>query len=218
MRISELSAATDVPVATIKYYIRAGLLPEGRATAPRQADYTEAHAARLKLIRALVGPGGLSVASAAAVLGQLDDPPESAHDFLGAAHHALGTQDPEQDSHPRADALLDELGWEVDPLDHEARFRLEKALDGLEDAGFPVTRELLETYAAAMHSVAAREVQGVPLESPAEALRYVVLGTVLIEPVLLALRRLAQQDVCGRLFARTGPPGPAVEGPGPQAS
>lgn len=160
----------------------------------------------------------LRFARAAAVLGQLDDPPESAHDFLGAAHHALGTQDPDQDSHPRADALLDELGWEVDPLDHEARFRLEKALAGLEDAGFPVTRELLETYGAAMHSVAAREVQGVPLESPAEALRYVVLGTVLIEPVLLALRRLAQQDVSGRLFARTGPPGPAVEGPGPQAS
>ncbi|MGW9405736.1 MerR family transcriptional regulator [Arthrobacter sp. NPDC055585] len=217
MRISELSAATDVPVATIKYYIRAGLLPEGRPTAPRQADYSETHVARLRLIRALLGPGGLSVARAAAVLSQLDDPPESVHDFLGAAHHALGAAQPEQGSHPRADAVLAELGWEVDPADHEARSRLEQALAGLEDAGFPLAPELLQTYAAAMHGVAAREVQGVPLDSPAEALRYVVLGTVLIEPVLLALRRLAQQDVSGRLFARAGSPGPAPDPGAPAA-
>ena len=218
MRISELSAATDVPVATIKYYIRAGLLPEGRPTAPRQADYSETHAARLRLIRALLGPGGLSVARAAAVLTQLDDPPESAHDFLGAAHHALGAAQPAQPTHPRADAVLAELGWEVDPGDHEARSRLEQALTGLEDAGFTLAPELLRTYAAAMHGVAAREVQGVPLDSPAEALRYVVLGTVLIEPVLLALRRLAQQDVSGRLFARVGSPEPAAPDPDLQDS
>lgn len=214
MRISELSAATDVPVATIKYYIRAGLLPEGRPTAPRQADYSETHAARLRLVRALLGPGGLSVAKAAAVLAQLDDPPASAHDFLGAAHHALGSAQPDQESHPRADAVLAELGWEVDPADHEARFRLERALTGLEDAGFAMTPELLRTYAAAMHGVAAREVQSVPLDSPAEALRYVVLGAVLIEPVLLALRRLAQQDVSGRIFSRVGSPETAPADPG----
>ena len=31
MKISELSAATDVPVATLKYYLREGLLPPGEA-------------------------------------------------------------------------------------------------------------------------------------------------------------------------------------------
>ncbi|MER2137440.1 MAG: MerR family transcriptional regulator, partial [Arthrobacter sp.] len=164
MRISELSAATDIPVATIKYYIRAGLLPEGRATAPRQAEYSQTHAARLLLIRALLGPGGLSVARAAAVLAQLDDPPSSAHDFLGAAHHALGSAQPGQENHPRADAVLAELAWEVDPADHEARFRLERALTGLDDAGFDMPPELLRSYAAAMHGIAVREVQGVPLD------------------------------------------------------
>lgn len=68
------------------------------------------------------------------------------------------------------------------------------------------------------HGVASREVHGVPLDSPAEAMRYVVLGTVLIEPVLLALRRLAQQDVSGELFARVGSPGPAAGKPGPRIS
>lgn len=49
-------------------------------------------------------------------------------------------------------------------------------------------------------------------------MRYVVLGTVLIEPVLLALRRLAQQEVSGKLFARVGSPGPAAGKPGPRIS
>ena len=41
-------------------------------------------------------------------------------------------------------------------------------------------------------------VRGVPRDSAAAALRHVVVGTVLIDPVLLALRRLAQEDVSSR--------------------
>ena len=41
MRISELSAQTGVPVPTIKYYLREGLLPEGERSAPTQAAYGE---------------------------------------------------------------------------------------------------------------------------------------------------------------------------------
>ena len=37
MRISELSSVTGVPVPTIKYYIREGLLPRGERTAANQA-------------------------------------------------------------------------------------------------------------------------------------------------------------------------------------
>lgn len=88
MRISELAEQSSVPVATIKYYLRIGLLHDGRLTAPRQAQYDDGHVGRLRLIRALLGPGGLSVAEAGKVLQQLDDPPESAHDLLGIAAHA----------------------------------------------------------------------------------------------------------------------------------
>src|SRR5438093_343383 len=40
MRISELSRRSGVPVATIKYYRREGLLPEGRALSRLGTDYT----------------------------------------------------------------------------------------------------------------------------------------------------------------------------------
>ena len=208
MRISELAAETGVPVATIKFYLRSGLLHDGRLTAPRQAEYDDTHVARLRLVRALLGPGGLSVAAAGKVLEQLDAPPDTLHNLLGTAHRAVGTvPDPEQEQ-PRADALLRGWGWQVDPEDNDARLRLEQALRGLEDAGFEPPAGFLDMYAASMREIASRELQGVPRHAPAEALRYVVLGTVLIEPLLLALRRLAQQDASARMFASPAAPPP----------
>ncbi len=46
MRISELSRRSGVSIPTIKYYLRDGLLPAGRATAANQADYDEDHLRR----------------------------------------------------------------------------------------------------------------------------------------------------------------------------
>ena len=39
MRISELSARSGVSVATIKYYLRERVLPEGERTSATQATY-----------------------------------------------------------------------------------------------------------------------------------------------------------------------------------
>src|SRR5690606_4216279 len=88
MRISELSAQTGVPVPTIKYYLREGLLPEGERGAPTQAAYGEAHVQRLRVIRAL-STAGVSIAGTRRVLDALDDPPEDAHRLLGTAHAAI---------------------------------------------------------------------------------------------------------------------------------
>ena len=66
MRIGELSRRTGVPVPTIKYYVREGLLPAGQLTSPNQASYDDAHERRLRLIRALLDVGGLKVAAIAA--------------------------------------------------------------------------------------------------------------------------------------------------------
>ncbi len=206
MRISELAAQTDISVATIKYYLRSGLLHEGRLTAPRQAEYDAGHVSRLRLIRALLGPGDLSVAAAGKVLEQLDNPPDSAHNLLGAAHHAVGSFPEVEGGHPRANALLEAWGWQIDPEDNDARSRLELALRGLEDAGFEPAEGFLDMYAAAMRDVASRELERVPFDTPADALRYVVLGTVLIEPLLLALRRLAHQDASNRIFSAVPAP------------
>lgn len=77
LAISELSKATGVPLATVKYSLREGLLPAGRATGATQAQYDESHVIRLRLARSLVQVGGLSVAAARDVLAALDTPGQS---------------------------------------------------------------------------------------------------------------------------------------------
>ena len=61
MRISELSRHSGVPVSTIKFYIREGLLPSGVRSQRNQASYDEAHLRRLDLIRSLQEAGGLAL-------------------------------------------------------------------------------------------------------------------------------------------------------------
>jgi AcrR family transcriptional regulator len=57
MRISELSAYTHTPAATIRYYVRQGLLPEPVRTGKTMAYYTEEHLERLIQIQRLKGDG-----------------------------------------------------------------------------------------------------------------------------------------------------------------
>jgi DNA-binding transcriptional MerR regulator len=192
VRISELARQAGVPVATVKYYLREGLLHEGELTSVTQARYDDTHVARLRLVRSLLGPGGLSIARARAVLAALDEPPPDDLDLLGVAAHAVRPA-VELRPHPEVHALMEHWGWTVherDCLDHQV---LADALDALAAAGFESPPGVLDTYAAAMDDVARAEIAHLPTTSPAAAVRYVVLGVVLNEPVLLAMRRLAEQ-------------------------
>jgi DNA-binding transcriptional MerR regulator len=210
VRISELADVSGVPIATIKYYLREKLLPEGERTSATQARYGDEHVRRLRLVRALLGPGGLSVARARGVLAFLDVEHDSVGEVLGAAQHAVTPDAPADVDHTRARALVERWGWTVDPGDGPVLAALEVAVDGLEAAGFDLPAERLDGYARAMHDVADAEIAGVPLESVEAAVQYVVLGTVLVEPLLLALRRLAQQDASWHRFGDLvgGPPHP----------
>lgn len=200
MRISELSRSSAVPVATIKFYLREGLLHEGERTAATQARYDETHLARLGLIRALLGVGGLSIAAAKNVLAELDHPPESMHELLGAVTAQLVPDAADDLDLTEAKALIDKLGWRTD-LDHlDLLPPLAAALSGMRSAGFDLTDRALLGYGRAMHKIAADEVDRVPTESREAAVRYVTLGIVLVEPLLLALRRLAQVDASARRF------------------
>src|SRR5712664_1393717 len=89
MRIAELSRDTGVPVPTIKFYLREGLIPAGERTSPNQMQYDETHVQRLKLVRALVDVGGLSVAGARNVLDGMGSPEISAVAAVGKAQYAM---------------------------------------------------------------------------------------------------------------------------------
>jgi len=196
MRISELAEATDVPVHTLKYYLREGLLMAGEVTSRTTADYGIPHVERVRLVRALIEQGGIGIAGVHAVLAALAAPPRSRHEFLGAAHAALplpGSSDPMT---PEVDDLVHELGWAVEPECPPAR-ALGAAIRSAREGGVPLGHDELLAYAAPMHEVALLDLAKVDevaaVGGPPAALRLVVIGNVLLDPVLIALRRVAQE-------------------------
>jgi DNA-binding transcriptional MerR regulator len=204
VRISQLAAESGVPVATIKFYLREHLLHEGELTSATQAQYDQSHVRRLGLIRALLGPAGLSVAAARELLQHVDHPPDSQMDLLGIAHQAVHRRVPDDLELEPAWELIRRWGWEIDERDSDTPAGLADALRGIEAAGFSLPEGALDHYAHRMAEVAETEIANLPTDSSEAAVRYVVLGTVLVEPLLLALRRLAQQDASARRFGRPG--------------
>ena len=199
MRISELSAASGVSVPTIKYYLREGLLFEGRRTAATQAEYDDGHVGRLRVIRALID-SGVSVAKTRDVIRSLDHPPSSPHDLLGAAHAAVIPHTDQDIDLTPAEQLIERLGWQRGVCDEDVVAGVARALQSLRDADFEVSDDLMTVYLDAVARIADAEIDGVPTESAEAAVRYVVLGSVLVEPLLLALRRVAEQVASARRF------------------
>ena len=89
MRMSGLAEATGVPVATLKYYLRAGLLHSGRVTARTQAEYDDSHVQRVRLVRALSEVGGLPLARVGRVLEAIETPDVGRTGVLEAAQRSL---------------------------------------------------------------------------------------------------------------------------------
>lgn len=201
MRISELSAATGVSVASIKYYLREGLLPEGERTSATQAAYGDVHVRRLGVIRALVD-SGVGIAATRDVLAAIDAPGESINDLLGTAHGAVMPDVAAEADLTAAENVARRVGWTPGSCDEQVLAGLDKALRNLERADFDLSDEVLDAYASATQRIAAAELAGVPTTSPEAAVRYVVLGSVLMEPVLLALRRVAEQVASERRFGK----------------
>lgn len=200
MRISELAVASGASVPTIKFYLREGLLAPGRATAATQAEYDDAHLHRIRLIQSLTEVAGLPVRRAKEILALVDRPGDDLYQTLGAAVAQLPPYLRDEQAtapdHPRARAALEHLGQVYDP-DFPAVAQLERALGAVEAAGMPMTSARLETYGTHLAAIAHEEVSLMPDDADS-AVEYAVVGTALYEPVLLALRRLAHQDLAAR--------------------
>ncbi|GAA2983198.1 DNA-binding transcriptional MerR regulator [Microbacterium terrae] len=212
MRISELSASTGVPIATIKYYLREGLLPEGVRTSATQAVYGDLHERRLGVIRALVS-SGVSIADIRRVIAALDDPPASPHELLGLAHSAVTPPADETIDLAAAEVLATRLGWTPGMCDPALLGQIARSLETLDLAGFTVPDAVMSAYLDAAAAIAQAELSEVPAESAEAAVRYVVLGSVLVEPLLLGLRRVAEQVASSQRFgSATGAPAAPMPG------
>ncbi|MGW2029848.1 MerR family transcriptional regulator [Streptomyces sp. NPDC001761] len=211
MRLAELSRRSGVATATIKYYLREGLLPPGRQINATTADYDETHLRRLRLVRAMIQVGGLPVATVREVLRHVDDESLGRTIRLGAALWALPqVPEPDEDdeyvraARREADELLDRLGWSNARLltsISPAYRSLVVAVAAFRRLGYDWDGELLVSYAELMHRAAGLDLDFVETRpSEAEKAETAVLGAVLTEPILQALRRLAQEEESARRY------------------
>ncbi|KUN81975.1 transcriptional regulator [Streptomyces bungoensis] len=212
MRLAELSARSGVSTATIKYYLREGLLHPGRRVTATQAEYDEEHLRRLRLVRAMIQVGRIPVNSAREVLAALGDDELGPGERLGTAVWALphgpapDEADPATESaRHTADALLDRMGWARDKAERTERGpaygMLVTAIVTLTRLGYPCAVDDLAPYARAVEQIAVSDLDVVErYATPDEQVEAAVALTVLYEPVLLSLRRLAEAEESIRRF------------------
>ncbi|GAA0979503.1 MULTISPECIES: MerR family transcriptional regulator [Streptomyces violaceusniger group] len=211
MRLAELSERSGVPTATIKYYLRERLLPPGERITATQAEYGEEHLRRLRLVRSLIQVGRMPVATAREALAAAEDESLSQNARMGAAVWALpqGPGSDEDDPHAarareQVDAVLGRMGWSYGQElgDTSPAYRmLVAAIASLDRLDYPHDTEHLLVHARLAGELAVADLDLVETyDTPPERVEAVVALTVLYEPVLLSLRRLAQTEESSRRF------------------
>lgn len=197
MKISELASQAGVPVTAVKYYQREGLLPLGKKSAPNQTSYDHTHVQRVRLVRALLGSGGLSVAAAKEVIAAFDSAPLP--EVFSVAQHAMSSSrtsepEPSPQARERVVAVARAQAWKITD-DNPGIDAAARALDGLTAIGFDAPDAYLLSYAAAAATAAAADLHALAeLPTPEQQAELMVVGSVLGDPLFAGLRRLAQED------------------------
>ncbi len=204
MQVSELVSITGIPLATVKYYLREGLLPAGRRVTARSREYGEAHVRRLTLLRVLRDVGAVPVQRLRELVEAVEAPGLTVHQMFAGASDAIASgarRDQERSVEPttEAAAMVEEvvrrMGWDgvrPDAVDLENLRRVVTQLIGT--GLFPVDEEGLSSYARVADEVARAEVASLPDDGDRAAhLERMVVGTVAFGEILAILRRLAQE-------------------------
>lgn len=221
MKISELAASSGESIPTLKFYIRKGLVPPGRAIGTNRAEYGEQHLSRLELIRILKDELGMSLDRIGEVISAESEGGQALlRSGLDAARESRhGKKMPATDPNfARAKskmlALKERLGWvsvENDSMFSDAAEALATILRVL-PADDP--EQYLEDYARLMKQVADSEIPDDfdPVGKPWEAFKYAILGTYLYEPLILSLRRMAHGQRAFEVEKKRGDPdGPSCD-------
>jgi DNA-binding transcriptional MerR regulator len=198
MLVSELAERSEVPLATVKYYLREGLLPAGETTGPRRAEYGEAHLRRLRVLRLLREVGGVPVTSLRQVADALDDEQRCVHDVMTLIADVI-TEGPTVDADPASLAMVDEVlagvGWDGVRPESMDRVRLAALVALLNGPGpLGASPDVLSFYAGVADQLARAEVALVDSTTErSQLLEQMVTGSVVYGRVFDLLRQLGHE-------------------------
>jgi DNA-binding transcriptional MerR regulator len=199
VRISELAERSGVTVATIKYYLREGLLPPGDKVGERRAEYGDHHLARLRLLRVLRDVGDIPVADLKEIVDAVQNESLSMHQTYGAAYDALarksGAVSPEMRA--LAQQVVQQAGWTHVRPDSPALDHLAGLLGVLSELGAMFDLNYAATYLGLIDALAAYEVSRLGtaerIEDRDAVVQYMVVGQVVGGQTLLSLRRIGHE-------------------------
>jgi DNA-binding transcriptional MerR regulator len=205
--VSELVRRTSVPLATVKYYLREGLLHPGRRITARSAEYDDSHLRRLGLLRILREVGGIPVGRLRALVEASEDPRLSIHEMFGRATDALASAPGPAEPGPHrataeviADRVTAEVGWSNVRADAVDRENLVRVIEVLLGRGHE-TEQALAFYAETADRIARVEIASLDGEADrVTLLEDMVVGTVVFGELLGVLRRLAEEHHSAQRF------------------
>ncbi|WP_374455331.1 MerR family transcriptional regulator [Nocardioides sp.] len=199
MRISELSEQTGVPVPTIKYYLREGLLPEGDKRTPRLTEYDDRHVRRLGLLRILREVGDVPVEGLKRLVAAAETR-GTVHDLFAVAADALVPIPPppgpgREQTRAMADAIIAQAGWDKVRAESPDRDNLAATLElvGSFDT-HPRDPSEIAPYVAMADQLARQEIAHLDdRKDRVGLLEEMIVGQVVFATVLTTLRRLAEE-------------------------
>jgi DNA-binding transcriptional MerR regulator len=199
VRISELSERTGVPVPTIKYYLREGLLPEGDKRTPRLTEYDDRHVRRLGLLRILRDVGDVPVEGLKRLVAATETR-GTVHDLFAVAADALAPTPPapgpgRAETRAMADAIIAQAGWDRVREDSVDRDNLAATLEmvGSFDT-HPRDPAEIAPYLAMADQLARHEIGNLDdSKDRVGLLEEMIVGQVVFATVLTTLRRLAEE-------------------------
>jgi DNA-binding transcriptional MerR regulator len=195
MRLGELSEASGISAASIKFYLRSGLLEAGDAIHPTRAAYGIRHVRRLRLIQGLRASIGLGLEDIRRIIDASAGADASAEQRLvllaTVQSVVLGYRGDGVRESAAVDDLVQVMGW----ADEEsgARAAVGEHLAVMEAAGVVTDPAVLASYARAADAIAEAQLAVTDVqESIEEFILTAAIGMHLHNQLILALVALAQ--------------------------
>lgn len=215
MRLARLSEVSGTSPASIKFYLRTGLLHPGAVINPTRADYDDGHVRRLRLIQGLRSTVGLGLEDIRRITDALpgaEDAPAERLALLATVQSVVLRLDGAAGAASAGgDALVRAMAWPDETS--EARGAVDRHLAVMDAAGVGVGAEVLEAYGRAADAIADVQLAATDLQDSVEdVVLTAAVGIHLHNQLILKIIALAQASRSIRRYGSAGAPDAA--GPG----
>jgi len=194
MKFSELARRTGASTASLKFWMREGILPAGELRNQTTAVYTQRHVERVGLIQILREEFDASIGRIHDLTALIDSPESSLLDVMEACQViATGMVIPPDVDAAQAELiarLRERMGWSH--YNSVAASALAHALAGSARVGYPYDLDDLVLYGQALEPIATADIGSIQPEGTPDAVaRNLLVAAAAQNRVLVAVNQLA---------------------------